>query len=174
VGQGHPRSQCQAGVTARNPDTSLRNENCPNCAECCDAQSAGELRGWAAQWRGQRWFGRTRRRVKICHLGGARKIPAAYGNRDAVAAGVLMGYASREGQVSSCRRLYRQHPQGRHPGPLGEDSCRSPRRWLPAHDAATSRTEARKRSTTGLRVRFFSVTIALEIPGKSSGSAVIG
>jgi hypothetical protein len=44
---------------------------------------------------------------------------------------------------------------------------------LPANDAATSRTHARKRSTTGLSVRFFSVTTTLETPGKSTRSAVI-
>jgi len=45
---------------------------------------------------------------------------------------------------------------------------------LPANDAATSRAHARKRSTTGLRVRFFSVTIATEMAFalKSTGSTV--
>ena len=44
---------------------------------------------------------------------------------------------------------------------------------LLAKDAATSRTQTRKRSTTGLRVRFLSVTIRAEkngFVGKSTGS----
>jgi hypothetical protein len=38
--------------------------------------------------------------------------------------------------------------------------------WLPglrSNDAATSRTQTRKRSTTGLSVRFFNVTIAIRL-----------
>jgi hypothetical protein len=45
---------------------------------------------------------------------------------------------------------------------------------LVPNDAATSRTQARKRSTTGLSVRFFSVTTRSEdgFAGKSTGNAV--
>ena len=44
---------------------------------------------------------------------------------------------------------------------------------LPSNHAANSRTQARKRSITGLRVRFFTVTIPAEygFEGKSTGSA---
>src|SRR5215475_11334954 len=42
---------------------------------------------------------------------------------------------------------------------LGLRGARPRSPCFPANDAATSRTQARKRSTTALRVRFFSVTI---------------
>ncbi len=54
------------------------------------------------------------RRVQFATLAARDRIPAAYADRDIVAAGGLMSYGTDiADMLSSSRRLYRQHPQGR-------------------------------------------------------------
>jgi putative tryptophan/tyrosine transport system substrate-binding protein len=78
----------------------------------------------------------TNRRQQLATLTAVNKIPAAFSNRDFVAAGGLMLWNRPGGQFSSNRCLYRQHPQrdqaNRHAG-AAIDQVRV--RYQPANSA---------------------------------------